>query len=242
MNKSRKSRPEADGGKNLEPLITRPKRVAIVALGASVMAYMRESMTNDQFENPFDEVWTLNRGVKGFTHEKLFVMDDFRWIEENNPGYANWLKQHDRPIITSTPYPEYPSSVEYPLNEVLETITDDVFAVNTVSYMLAYAIHIRVQEVTIYGADFIYPDGNMSESGGQAVAYLCGMMRHFGLTHRIPQESTLLYANKCKLNPKSGFIERPLYGWHRKEQMAEKAEKEKELEKARKASLKKGDK
>tara|TARA_Y100000310_G_scaffold334209_2_gene413397 strand:- start:838 stop:1563 length:726 start_codon:yes stop_codon:yes gene_type:complete len=238
MSKNRKSRSKADGGKSYEALMTRPKRVAIVALGASFMSFMRECMTNSYYENPFDEVWTLNRGIKGFHHDKLFVMDDFRWIEEHSPGYAKWLKEHDRPIITSTPYPEYPNAIEYPINEVLETITDDVFAVNTVAYMLAYAIHIRVAEVTIYGADFVYPNGDTSEYGGQAVAYLCGMMRHFGLIHRIPQESTLLYANKVKQNPQTGQLVRQLYGWHRKDQMAEKADKAAKIDKERKASLK----
>lgn len=241
MNKSR-TRPDADGGKNYEALMTRPKSVAIVALGRSMMAYIRESMTNDQFDSPFEEIWTLNRGIKGFRHDKLFVMDDFRWIEKRSPGYAKWLRKHDKPIITSTAYPEYPMAIEYPLQEVVEDITDDVFAVNTVSYMVAYAIHIRVREITIYGADFVYPNGDTSEFGGQAVAYLCGMMRHFGLIHRIPQESTLLYANRCKLNPHSGRIERPLYGWHRTGEMAGIMEREKKVEKERRASLKKGKK
>jgi hypothetical protein len=238
MSKSRKSRPQADGGINVEALLTRPKRVAIVALGASMIAFVRECMSDKYYENPFDEVWTLNRGIKGFQHDKLFIMDDFKWIEKRSPSYAKWIKAHDKPIFTSTAYPDYPTAIEYPLSDVVETISDDIFCVNTVAYMLAYAIHIRVKEVTIYGADFVYPDGNTSEFGGQAVAYLCGMMRHFELIHRIPQESTLLYANKCKVNPQTGQISRPLYGWHRKDEMAEKEAKEKKIEKERKASLK----
>jgi len=238
MNKGRK-RPDADGGANVEALMTRPDRVAIVALGRSMITFIKEVMTNSQFDEPFDEVWTLNRGIRGFQHDKLFVMDDFRWIEKRSPGYAKWLKKHDRPIITSTVYPEYPEAIEYPLADVVETITDDVFAVNTVSYMVAYAIHIRVKEITIYGADFIYPNGNTAEFGGQAVAYLCGMMRHFGLIHRIPQESTLLYADKCKLNPQTGRIQRPLYGWHRKQEMAEVEAREAKIKAEQKASLKK---
>jgi len=230
------------GGLDIEPLLTRPKRVAIVALGHSVKAFIQEVMSNRTMSSPFDEVWTLNRGLRAFAHDKLFVMDDLKWIERRSPGYAKFLKKHDKPIITTTPYPNYPSSIAYPIHDVIETIQDDIFAVNTVSYMLAYAIHIRVKEVSIYGADFIYPDGNKAEEGGQAVAYLCGMMRHFDMIHRMPQDTTLLYANKTRVD-QYGRLSRPLYGFHRQEEMAKQDEKEKAMKAARKsAKITSGDK
>ena len=217
----------------IEPLLTRPERIAIVALGTSNKSFVREQMSMGK---PFDEVWTVNRGFRAFVHDKLFVMDDLKWIVANKPEYAKWLKTHDKPIVTSTPYPEFPNSIAYPINEVLETIQDDVFAVNTISYMVAYAIHIRVSEVSIYGADFFYPDGSHAESGGQAVAYLCGMMRHFGMVHRIPGDSTLLYANTVKVTPQTGQQARELYGFHRIGEMQKEARKEKEMKAARKAA------
>ena len=219
----------------IEPLFTRPERVAIVALGASSKSYLQEQMGNIGLAKPFDEVWTVNRGFRAFYHDVLFLMDDLRWVAKKKPDYAKWLKKHDKPIITSTAYPEFPMSVEYPLQEVMETIQDDLFTVNTIAYMVAYAIHIRVKEVSIYGADFCYPDGNFAESGGQAVAYLCGMMRHFSMTHRIPGTSTLLYANRVKMN-KQGQQQREPYGYHRKREMDEEAQKEKELRAARRAA------
>ncbi len=217
----------------IEPLMTRPEKVAIVALGASSRSFLTEQMGNPGLARPFDEVWTVNRGFRAFYHDRLFVMDDLRWLSKEKKDYARWLKKHDKPIITSTVYDEFPMAVEYPLQEVMETIQDDLFTVNTVAYMVAYAIHIRVKEVSIYGADFCYPDGNFAESGGQAVAYLCGMMRHFGMTHRIPGSSTLLYANRVKLNS-YGQQQREPYGFHRKREMAEEAAKDKEMRAARK--------
>jgi hypothetical protein len=205
-------------GYDMSSLLSQPKSVAIVALGPSAKSFTREMMGNGYMNNPFDEIWTLNRGLKAFPHDKLFVMDDLKWLEKKQPAYAAFLKKHDKPIITSTAYIDYPMSVEYPFQEVLETIQDDVFAVNTVSYMLAYAIHLRVKEISIYGADFIYPNGNTAEKGGQAVAYLCGMMRSFELTHRIPGDSTLLYANTVKHDPQGNLIREP-YGYHRKREM-----------------------
>ena len=224
-------------GRLLDPLFTRPNKVAIVALGASCKSFIHENMSNRGMGGHFDEVWTLNRGFRAFMHDKLFVMDDLRWIEQHNKDYAKFLKKHDKPIITSTAYADYPMAVEYPFMDVMDTIQDDVFAVNTVSYMVAYAVHIRVKEVYIYGADFVYPNGDTSELGGQAVAYLCGMMRQFDMIHIIPGDSTLLYANKVKMRP-DGRQSRDLYGYHRIEAMKEVAEKKAKMKAARQASRK----
>jgi len=224
-------------GKFIEPLLTRPERVAIVALGPSCRSFVQESMSNRGMKSHFDEVWTVNRGFNAFVHDKLFVMDDLKWLETHNADYAKFLTRHDKPIITSTVYDKYPMAVEYPVMEVMETIQDDVFAVNTVAYMVAYAIHIRVKEVYIYGADFVYPSGDTSEFGGQAVAYLCGMMRQFDMVHIIPGDSTLLYANKVKVKS-NGQQGRELYGFHRITAMQEEEAKRKKMLAARNASRK----
>jgi hypothetical protein len=219
------------------PLLTRPKHIAIVALGISMQAFLQEHMSMPGMKSPFDEVWTLNRGVRGVQHDKLFVMDDIAWLEEKDPYYTNFLKNHDRPIITSFEYSDYPMTIPYPLYEVLDTIKDDVFTVNTVSYMLAYGIHIGVEKFSIYGADFIYANGNTAEKGGQAVAYLLGMGSQFGFTHRIPQSSTLLYANEAKLQP-NGTVARVPYGYHRRQMMEERDAKNKQIKADRKKRLK----
>ena len=228
-------------GFDASPLMTRPERVAIVALGPSINSFIRETMTDAQMgKSPFDEVWTLNRGVKGINHDKLFVMDDLKWIEKKAPAYAKYLRKYSKSkhIITTTAYDDYPNAIEYPYQEVLETIKDDIFNRNTVSYMVGYAIHIMVKETSLYGADFVYPNGVTAEEGGQAVAYLLGMMRAFELTHRIPNDSTLLYANKVRADPQTRVLQRPAYGYHRISEMKKDKEREAKVKKARLASLK----
>ncbi len=223
------------GGLLVEPLTTRPERIAIVALGRSCQDFILEMIgteTRRNVKNPmFDEVWTLNRGLRGIQHDKLFVMDDLQWLEKNrDKNYAKWLKKHDKPIITSTVYSGYPMSIAYPLQEVCDFIEDDIFTVNTVSYMLAYAMYIGCKHVSIYGADFFYPGGQTSEEGGQAVAYLLGMCAAGKmLTPHIPGSSSLLYACNVKPGPGGGLRREP-YGYHRLAEL----EKNKAIEKRRK--------
>lgn len=210
-----------EGGLYVEPLLTRPKTVAIVALGRSSQEYVHEMMSvirSGPDKVPYDEVWTVNRGLRSFAHDKLWVMDDFRWIEKKSPGYAEFLKRHDKPVFTSTVYPEYPTAVEFPYQQAVEFFEDDLFNANTISYMAAYAIMIGVKQLHLYGCDFFYPNGSTAESGGQALAYLLGWARaKFGLMHIIPNTSTLLYAHKIAQTPAG--ISRVAYGYHRKDEL-----------------------
>ena len=203
-----------------------------MALGMSAQTFVQEYMSTKLMKTPYDEIWGLNRGFRGYPHDKLFVMDDLRWLERKDKTYTKFLRQHDKPIITCFNYPDYPMSIAYPLHEVASTIGDDVFAVNTVAYMVAYAIHIGVEEFAIFGADFSYPDGSTAESGGQAVAYLLGMAKERGMRHILPQTTTLLYANKVQVGPAGQTFREP-YGYHRRREMEEADQKKKELAKKR---------
>ena len=162
----------------------------------------------------FDEVWTVNRGFRGFVHDKLFVMDDFKWLEAQAPGYAEWLKKHDKPIITSTQYLDYPGSIEYPLDDVCRFFQEDCWCVNTIAYMVAYAIFTGVKDIWLYGADFIYPSGNTAEAGGMGVAWLLGWHKKNGGRYHIPAGSTMLYSDRVKQLP-DGSVRREHYGYHR---------------------------
>lgn len=196
-------------------LLTRPKRVALVALGPSFMEFFKSALPKKGQPYYFDEVWTVNRGAAMFRHDKLFCMDDLKWIENQDPAYGNLLRAHDRPIITSTIYKDYPMAVEYPLDDVLEVLGDDLLN-NTCCYAAAFAIWAGVEELSIYGADFFYKNAVAGEEGGQALSYILGMFKAHKMTFRIPQASTLLSAHTIQQKP-DGSIGRPLYGYHRKD-------------------------
>lgn len=190
-------------------LKTRPQSVALVGLGASRMM-LTEEMCGTKLETHFDETWTVNFGGKIYCHDKLWVMDDIRGQAKAMPAYGRFLQNHDKPIIVSTAYPEFPMAVEFPIKEVVEKLGDD-FLNSTVAYAIAWAMVTGVKELTLYGCDFHYPNVTRREEGGQCAAYLLGLARHFGMKFRVPQNTTLLGAyhsqvvgNKCL---------RPLYGY-----------------------------
>ena len=209
---------DTDDGVSVIPGLTEPKRVCIVALGGSSGDFVRQAMSTQLMAKPYDEVWTLNRGFKGFPHDKLFALDDLRWLAKKDKAYGKMLMAHTKPIVTSTVYPEFPTAVAYPFEEVRQKLNDDIFAVNTVAYMVGYALLKGVKELSIFGADFFYPNGSTAESGGQAVAYLLGLGKFFGMEFKIPGSSTLLYANTFTQMP-GGTVGRPPYGFHRRKEL-----------------------
>ena len=153
-----------------------PKNVAILGLGASRMSYSSHSMraVHDKGEQKWEEVWTINGGFEVYRHDMVFHMDDLRLTAERLPQYGEALKAHDRPIMTSTPYDEFPSSETYPIKEVVREIGNDFFP-STAVYAIAYAMVFGVKNLYIYGCDFHYKTSFEHEMGGQATTYLLGM-------------------------------------------------------------------
>jgi hypothetical protein len=164
-------------------------------------------------------------------------MDDLKWLEKKRTDYAGWLRNHNKPIITSFAYSDYPMSVPYPLHQVGDFLQDDIFTANSVAYMVAYAMYIGVQDMVIYGADFCYPNGNFAEKGGQAVAYLLGRCKERGIRFRLPPTSTMLYANEVNVG-QEGLGKRTFYGYHRRDELLAEEAKEKAYKDTRKDTMK----
>lgn len=190
-------------------LDTRPKKVAILGHGSSLHQYFYDVIMSVD-KKVFDEVWVVNYLAFTTQHDKLFAMDDFHRHENRVPEYYDRLKQHDRPIITSAAYPEYPMTVAYPIRKVIGKLRDD-FINNTVAYALAYALTIEVGDVSMYGCDFFYRDDKMHEEGGQSVCWLIGLSREFGTTVHLPRSTTLMSMDTIVPNGKD--YSRPLYGY-----------------------------
>lgn len=155
-------------------------KIAILAKGPSLM----------NFHGEFDEVWGLNQ--IGQTHEldRLFVMDDLRHrMPAWDPELPEWLKTYDKPIITSTVYPEWPTAVAFPLREVCREHGWPLGLAyySTTDYMLAFAIHRGVREIHTFGVDCNFP--TREERPRVSTAMWIGIAMSRGIKVTAPQES-----------------------------------------------------
>ncbi len=178
-----------------------PKHVAIVALGPSSLGFVRAAETCGGTKAYCDECWGVNMVGGVLQCDRIFHMDDFKiqeWrIENDSPlalklkGQLEWMKKTDVPIYTSRAYKDYPSSIDYPLEDVIHSCGVPYFN-NTSVYAICYAIHLGVKKLSLWGFDFTYPDMAAAEMGRGCCEFWVGRAMKAGIEVCLPPDTTLL--------------------------------------------------
>lgn len=179
-----------------------PRHVAILGLGPSVNQYLEITKRLGGRRAYCDEVWGINALGDVLACDLVWHMDDIRIQEarakrrpeSNIARMVEWLKDYDRgPVITSVADSRYPCLQAFPLAEVLGHLGHDYFN-NTAAYAVAYAIHIGVDRISLFGCDYTYPDAHDAEQGRACVEFWLGFARAHGINITIPQNSSLMDA------------------------------------------------
>jgi hypothetical protein len=191
-----------------------PERVAIVAMGRSCATYINVCARAGDRRLIADETWAIVATAGVIQHDVLFLMDDIPGLLEPTVGVDacmtgmwGWLKDHPGPILTSKTYEDYPGTVEFPLQDVVNAVGFAYFS-SSVAYAIGYAIHIGVKQIQLYGCDFTYPNHHAAEAGRACVEFLIAIAMSRGIGVVIAEDSTLL----DMLEPERrlyGYVERP---------------------------------
>lgn len=173
-----------------------PDCVALVGLGPSKQEFFDMQVAHD-FAPPWQEVWTVNAGVRLLPScDLLWVMDD---IEEHSriwPEYGASLAAHAGPVITGRAYSCGPArQFEYPLQAIVDHYGDGCASwLHTISipYILAYAGWIGVQRIVLFGIDCHWPGmPELTERGQAVVCYWLGRLAGLGVLAQIASTSAL---------------------------------------------------
>lgn len=178
-----------------------PSKVAIVAMGASSKTYISLASNAGSRFKVADETWAINAMGSVIQHDLLFHMDDCKVQEAragidkagNIAGLMEWLKTHPN-FFTCKAYEEYKGAMVYPLQDVINSI-GSTYLNGTVAYAVAYAIHIGVKQISLFGCDYSYADSHKAESGRGCVEFLLGMAAARGIRIEVAEDSSLLDAN-----------------------------------------------
>ena len=173
-----------------------PKKVALVCMGPSVTDYLGATLTQEYDPNWVDEVWTINMSANCFRCDLVFWMDDLIEQEKFKPNLFVALRKFDIPVITSVSRPSVvPKSYDYPIEEV-GAIAVPVFGKpylnNGVAMAIAYALHKQVKTMTVYGADFSYPNRDYAESGRACVESWITLAGIRGMTIALCPQTSLM--------------------------------------------------
>jgi hypothetical protein len=188
----------------------------------AIVGFSESSRDLAPYNDPEFEIWACNhvyrfipRGDVWFElhhHDELAVKYGENWEE-----YREWLTEQTMPVYMQEAYPEFPSSVRFPIEDVCqefgftESYCEGGPGVvgprkekwratfkSSLSYMLALALMQEgVKEIHIYGVDMIID----SEWGFQRhnLYLFMGWARGMGIKLVLPEESGLLKEGTCDL-------------------------------------------
>ena len=160
-------------------------------------------------EAPFDappeecEIWMLNEmyklkdEVKNFHADKWFEIHDRNSPSKAMPEHQHFLKNCPCPVFMWKHFDDIPSSVKFPLNEIIEFFEEKGFQgsryfTNSISLMVAFAIYEGFKEISVFGVDM----ATNSEYQAQrpSVEYWIALAEGMGIKVYIPPTSDIL---KC---------------------------------------------
>jgi SAM-dependent methyltransferase len=178
-----------------------PEHVVIIGLGPSSSAYMDLVKRLGNRHVFADEVWAINAMADVVKCDRIFHMDDLEIQEARaaaQPGsnidhMIRFLRTHPGPIYTSRLRPVYPGLVEFPLEDVLNNGGFPYFN-STAAYAIAYAVHIGVKKISLYGLDYTMPNVHSGEQGRGCCEFWIGLAMARGVEINVPEQSSLMDA------------------------------------------------
>lgn len=183
-----------------------PAHVAIVGLGPSCATFFELTRRLGGVSAYCDEVWGLNAIGDVLRCHRVFHMDDLK-IQEgraalkpdgNIAAMVRWLKTHPGPVYTSIVREGYPGMVPFPLQDVLNRKHDGnggaPYFNSTGAYAVAYAVHIGVKRISLFGLDYTLPNSHKAEQGRACVEFWLGVAAARGIEITVPETSSLLDA------------------------------------------------
>lgn len=179
--------------------MTSPKHVVILGLGPSLESYVDLAKRFGGRRAFADEVWGINAVGDVVACDRVFHMDDVRVqeIRAAERPYSNiaamlaWLRTHPGPIYTSIPHADYPGLVAYPLEDVVNSCGWAYFN-STAAYAVAFAVHIGVEKISLFGMDFTYPKAHDAEKGRGCVEFHLGIAAARGIQIGVPANTSLM--------------------------------------------------
>lgn len=177
--------------------------VAIIGLGPSAGAFFELVKRLGGSSAYCDEVWGINAIGDVLRCDRIFHMDDMRVQEARaaaNPdgniaGMVRWLQKHPGPVITSVP--RYPGHVAFPLADILNGGYDTggvPYFNSTTAYAVAYALHLQVSRISLFGVDYTLSNRHEAEMGRACVEFWLGIAAARGIEITVPEQSSLLDA------------------------------------------------
>lgn len=176
-----------------------PDHVVILGLGPSAEAYVDYVKRLGGRHVFADEVWAINALGDVIQCDRIFHMDDVRIQEiraaarphSNIAMMLNWMRKHPGPIYTSRLHPDYPGLVEFPLADIINSC-GIAYINNTGAAAVAYAVHIGVKKISLFGCDYTYANAHDAEKGRACMEFHLGIAKARGIRIGLCDKTSLM--------------------------------------------------
>lgn len=182
-----------------------PDHVVILGLGPTLDQYVDLVKRLGGRHKLANEVWGINALGDLIHCDRVFHMDDVLVQEMRaaaNPSsnikvMLEWMKRYQGRIYTSMVDSDgrartaYPALLEFPLAEVINS-TGSAYFNSTAAYAVAFAIHLGVKKISLFGCDFTYAKSHDAEKGRACVEFWLGIASERGIEICIADRSSLM--------------------------------------------------
>jgi hypothetical protein len=159
----------------------------------AIVGFARPHRDEAPYDDPSWEIWGVNdawsfmpRADRWFeTHSRQI----HEWELRRAKGHLEFLATFAGPIYMIEHYDHIPSSVEYPLADIIEDI-GRVYLTSSIAYMLALAIHEKPDDIGMWGVDM----ASQSEYAVQrpCCEWLIGVAEGRGIKVTLPDACLLM--------------------------------------------------
>jgi hypothetical protein len=186
-------------------------------MGPSYMDYHNAVVTQHvNLDLVGDEVWTINAASFDHRTDRIFWMDDLKKEHGLRPDTIERLHWLGVPVVSTTAYPEIVQKSEaYPIDAAAQVSMDifgKVYLNNTIAYALVYAMMLGVEKLSVYGADYTYPNRNFAESGRACVEAWLTACKAVDIEVALPK-NTSLFDNAGRVGNSGENQGHELYGY-----------------------------
>lgn len=130
--------------------------VAIIGPGSSILSYVQQTASKGK---PCYCTLAVGAIASVIVHDAAFVMEPLDALLDSSEAFE-WLRslKTDGPVFSSASSSAVPSSMDYPLEDVMNDLELDYFSCSA-AYAIAYAIsQLAASEIHIFGLDAQGPE------------------------------------------------------------------------------------
>ena len=164
----------------------------------AIVGFAQSSTMDAPFHDPEYSIWGMNQLYRFIPRADRWFEIHHNYLDHVVPGtdHDEWLRTCQIPVYMNEHHDQYPTSVRYPIERMIEEFTD--YFTSSIAFMLALGISEGFTTIDLYGVDLSVGVEYIEQR--PCAEYFIGLAVAKGINVGIPERSAL-----CKQNHRYGY-------------------------------------